>query len=135
MKKLLLLLSVITLTFNSCDSDDSPSQDSLIGTWNYYQSFENDDEYELSTCDKEEELIVNADGTFSSKSYYENDNETCTLAYESTGTWENLGDNLYAFTDDDDDYTSEITITFSGDTFYIIDEDGSDIYKDVYIQN
>ena len=136
MKKLILLLSVITLTFSSCDSDDdSSSQDPIIGIWNYHQGFENNEEYELSSCDKQDEITFNSDGTFSSKSYYENEDEICTLDNLSTGTWENLGDNLYEFIDDEDNYTSETTITFSDDTFYFIDEDGSDTYKDVYIKN
>ena len=134
MKKLILLLSVITLTFSSCSSDDD-SQDSIIGIWNYYQSFENDEEYELDTCEKQDEIIFNADGTFSTKSYYENEDGVCSLDYESTGTWVNLGDNIYEFTDDEDNYTSTATIIFSGNTFYFIDEDGSDTYKDVYIKN
>ncbi|MEL0651656.1 lipocalin family protein [Algibacter sp. TI.3.09] len=134
MKKLILLLSVITLTFSSCSSDDD-SQDSIIGIWNYYQSFENDEEYELDTCEKQDEIIFNADGTFSTKGYYENEDGVCSLDYESTGTWVNLGDNIYEFTDDEDDYTSTATIIFSGNTFYFIDEDGEDTYKDVYIKN
>ncbi|WP_159018671.1 lipocalin family protein [Algibacter sp. L3A6] len=134
MKKLILLLSVITLTFSSCSSDDD-SQDSIIGIWNYYQSFENDEEYELDTCEKQDEIIFNADGTFSTKGYYENEDDVCSLDYESTGTWVNLGDNIYEFTDDEDNYTSTATIIFSGNTFYFIDEDGSDTYKDVYIKN
>ncbi|WP_282148600.1 lipocalin family protein [Algibacter lectus] len=134
MKKLILLLSVITLTFSSCSSDDD-SQDSIIGIWNYYQSFENDEEYELDSCDKQDQLTFNSDGTYSSITYYSGNDDTCMVDYESTGTWVNLGDNIYEFTEDEDDYTSTATIIFSGNTFYFIDEDGEDTYKEVYIKN
>lgn len=136
MKKLILLLSVITLSFNSCDSDDdSSSQDPIVGTWNLNQSFENDEEYELDNCDKEGALTFNSNGTYSSISYYTDSDDTCSVDYESTGTWENNENGVYTFIDDESDAEQTLTITFSGNTFYYTDIDGSYTYKEVYIKN
>ncbi|MCF6294413.1 MAG: lipocalin family protein [Flavobacteriaceae bacterium] len=133
MKKLILLFSVFALMLTSCNKDnDTPSQDSFIGTWTYYKSFENDVEIELSDCDLQDTIQVNADGTFSF-SDYDDFAGPCELDFSGTGTWENVGDGNYSTTIDGE--TSVVNLTFEGNTFYFEEVDEDITYREVYIRN
>jgi len=134
MKKIILLLSVVTLVFTSCkNDDDSTSQDQFIGTWTYYKSFTNGVEEVLSDCDKQDKIQVNSDGTLTDTYYYDN-NGTCELDGEDSATWENLGNGIYLITYNVDDFYED-KITFENNTFFIEYVEDSNTYKDVYIRN
>lgn len=143
MKKLILLLTAFTFVFTSCSSDDdnTPSQDPLIGAWNYYKYFENGVEEPLDPCETDETFVVLADGTFSAEYFDEVTVGSCESAGAFNGTWENLGSGTYALTSSG--FTDEEDVTFDGNTFYFEDTydngtpgDTSDdiVYRDVYIR-
>jgi len=142
MKKLILCLSVFALVFTSCSSDDdsSPSQDPLIGTWNYYKYFENEVELPLEPCESEETIVFSANGDLSFTDYIDNAG-ACEIDEATTGTWANLGSGSYSITIFG--FTSTEDITFEGNTFYFeyTDDNGTPtdpsddiVYRDVYIR-
>jgi hypothetical protein len=141
MKKAILFFTLATFLLTSCSSDDgdnsSSSQDLLIGTWTWYQSFFNGEEQSLDDCDKMDTIVINSDGTFN-ESYFYDDNGTCVSDGTDSGTWQNLGNNVYrtvygAGTPDEE--TLDQTILFEGNTFYIEEVDGQFSFKIVYIRN
>ena len=117
MKKLILLLSVLTLVFTSCGSDDDngSSQDSFIGTWKFSQAFEDGIEQELIPCADLETIVVSSNGTFTATGY-DDYGDGCELDFAQSGTWENSGSNMYSITEDND--TLLIQIEF-GDRNYV----------------
>jgi hypothetical protein len=141
MKKLILLFCSVTIAFTSCSKDDdspsqSPSQDPLVGSWTWNQSFYNGTEEVLDDCDKQENIIVNGNGTFTEEYFYDN-GSGCESYGTYSGLWENQGNNIYKITyyaGTGDEEVILITITFSGNTFTMEETDGSDTYKDVYIR-
>lgn len=132
MKKLILLLSVFTLVFTSCSSDDDgDSQDPFVGTWKYFKYYEDGVEISLEECEELTTLVITSSGAFST-TIYENDGNGCELDYTSSGTWENLGSGLYSTTLDGDTYVEEVG--FSGNTMYFDDADGDVTYRDVFVR-
>jgi len=137
MKKLFLLFTVISLVLTSCSSEDSSSQDPLIGTWTWYQSFDNGVEETLDDCDKMDTIVINSNGTLN-ESYFYNNNGTCESDGTDSATWQNLGNNVYRIVYDAgtaDEEIIELTIIFDGNTFSIEEVDGEYTYKVVYIKN
>jgi hypothetical protein len=56
MRKLILVLSIFTVVLTSCSSDDDGGyQDSFLGSWKYFKSFEDGEEFALEDC---EDLII-----------------------------------------------------------------------------
>lgn len=138
MKKLILLL-VIGLTVMACpndDVDDPISENPIVGTWKFLESFENDVPEDIEPCDTEGALVFEENGNFSGE-YYVDDNEdgVCELEEMDMGTWSNTG-NLYTITIDGESETKEIT--FEGNTFFFEETDiegGISItYKDVFVK-
>ncbi len=137
MKKLqLLLLSAFAFTLMACPQkdDDMPPEpmDSIIGTWKYFKSFENDTEVALELCDSEETLVFSANGSYSG-SHYEEINETCELEESSNGTWTKNG-TIYDITIEGETESEELL--FEEDTFYFeySETEGSTTttYKEIY---
>ena len=143
MKKLILLLSVCTLVFTSCGSDDdaSSSQDQIVGTWKYFKYLENGVEQPLEPCETEETTVYSADGTASVVFYDLDANDDCVASFTFSGVWENVGNGSYSFSANGDSVIEELI--FDGNTYYyeyIYDndtpEDTSDdiVERDVYIR-
>jgi len=136
MKKVIYFFALVvtTLAFTSCNTDDSPEQDQLIGKWKLIQEFENNIEYQLE-CDDLLLLDFKSDGAYTVQ-YFDFDNtQTCVLgAIEEEGTWTSNGSNSYTLTFSDGPTTIDetITITFENNTFTVIFVDGSDTYKSTY---
>ncbi|WP_299121778.1 lipocalin family protein [uncultured Winogradskyella sp.] len=137
--KQLLLLCVVGLTAMACpndDGEDPTSENPIVGTWRFLESFENGVVEELEPCDTEGDLIFAENGNFSGE-YYVDDNEDgiCELEEMDTGSWSNTG-NLYTITIGGESETQEIT--FEGNTFFFEEtdvEDGVTItYRDVFIK-
>lgn len=131
MRKTILLLAflVSAVTFTSCNKDDSPSGDPIIGTWTHIEEYENGVSYQLDKCDLKDTVIFAADGTFTGK-YYEAPNGSDCIESITTGTWKNEGDDNYKLTIGNESNTTKVT--FSGDTFSFEGKDGNDTYKSVY---
>ena len=75
MKKVILFFTLATFILTSCSSDDSDnsssSQDLLIGTWTWHQSYFNGEEQSLDDCDKMDTIVINSDGTFNESFFYD----------------------------------------------------------------
>jgi hypothetical protein len=139
MKKLLLLLSVLSLVLTSCSSDDDnndSSQELLIGTWTYFKAFEDGVEIVLSDCEKQETQVFNIDGTFSITEFDDFDGP-CVQDGTFSGTWVNSGNGNYTVTAFGQTFSQ--AITFDGDTYSVVylEDDGSGIieYIDTYIKS
>lgn len=95
MKKIFLFLGLVVLTFTSCSNDDDASQDPFIGSWTWYQYFEDGIEIPLEACEDRDSFIVNADGTFSEEYFFENGEDNCVSDGIEQGLWSNSGNNIY----------------------------------------
>ena len=137
MKNLALFLCVLTLSLSSCGNDDdgnNSSQDSLIGSWELFQTFINGDEVTLDICELMQTIIVKSDGTFTVESFEDN-GSSCVSDGISNGIWENLGNNSYKITSDigtEDEDAFTATFTFENNTFSIELVEGSDTLKQVF---
>ncbi|MEM5566524.1 lipocalin family protein [Psychroserpens sp. AS72] len=131
MKKLILLFSVIALTFTSCGSDDDSGsgQDQFIGFWKYTQYLEDGVVQELDLCEDLDTILISANGTYNSKGYYDY-GDGCELDYDESGTWENLGSGNYSSTSDGDTYV--VHIEFSGNQMFLDEVYEGVTYRDVY---
>lgn len=133
MKKIILLISVITFAFTSCGSDDdSTAQDQFIGNWKYYKTFINDIEVDLDVCEAETTLAVSDNGTFTAKNYEDDFNGGCVLEGASSGTWKNLGNGMYSTTSDGDTYT--LKVKFENNKMYVEEVDEGVVYTEVFIR-
>ncbi len=132
MKKLILLFSVLALTFTSCNSDDdNSSQDPFVGTWKYYKYFEDGVEIPLEDCEDLLTIVISSNGTYITKDYFDYGNG-CELDYTDEGIWENEGSGTYSITSDGETFTQ--SISFEGNTMIIEEVDEGIIYKDVFIR-
>ncbi|WP_299183681.1 lipocalin family protein [uncultured Aquimarina sp.] len=132
MKKVILLFTAfISIIMISCQTDDDAgppdTQDKFIGSWKITQEFQDGIEQAVDTCELLDVLTVTADQNFTSTAH-RMENGTCVLVDNPLeGTWENLGDDKYRITFDNDQIeVIEATITFSGNTMInvINDDDG-----------
>ncbi|WP_062057285.1 lipocalin family protein [Aquimarina longa] len=104
-----VLVIIISIAIFSCGSDDVKTPDPIIGVWTLSERFQNGSTVELTNCKLKNAIIVMPDGTFESKFYKKQSNNTCELYLESSGTWKSLGNNTYTLIEDEKDpYTSEI---------------------------
>jgi len=129
MKKLILLLAAVTITFNACNSDDAipeviPSEeDFFIGIWTQSRTTLNGQDQPIDDCVRQSMFIINPDGTFIESAYSMNADGECELDFEDPGTWESLSNNIYRIIytsnedDPDEDYEEDITV--NDDTFFI----------------
>lgn len=134
MKNLILFFAVITFVFTSCSSDDDSDTDKVVGAWTYDQNFENGEEIELSSCDKQREMVVSADGTYSFNLYSVSDG-SCDLFESLTGTWENNGDGVYLMHNDGDEEDDVTEILLENKTFKFVIVDGEYTNTYIYIKN
>ena len=144
MKKIIILLSAILLTFTSCGSDDNsssssstPSENPIVGTWKYFKHFEDNQEQTLDPCEQQESLIFTAAGDFTENVYEENTSGTCILE-TNIGSWSSDNLNNYTLSTGSSSSTKHI-IFDEGNQFYFegtyIDIDDNIINtKDVYIK-
>jgi len=130
MKKIILLLAVsISIGMTSCNSDDDgaasvdmipvPSEDKLIGSWKLTKEFENDVELTLEECKLENIFTVTDDLKYRRTVNVPDstENGSCELVSTVTGTWKNLGNDIYKFNFDSGEIGFfENKITFSGNT-------------------
>ena len=132
MRKLIILFSLLTVTFTSCNSDDDGgSQDPLIGSWRYLTSFEDGVEVPLDDCESQDTVNVSSNGTISS-TRYDDFGSGCEVDFTVSGTWSNLGDGTYSITIDGVTFIE--VITFEGNTYYTEEVDGGIMFRDVYVR-
>ena len=139
MKKIILLLCVSVFILTSCSSDDDNedlSQDQLIGTWTYFQSFEDGVEIILTDCEKQETQEFSSNGDFTI-TFYDDFDGPCEEDFVLSGTWSNSGNNLYTIEALGQTISQELV--FEGDTYSVTetDTDGGEtiVYREVYIRN
>jgi len=138
--KNLLLLCIAAFMLMACPAeDDTPPQaneNSIIGTWKFLESFENDVRDENDLCDTEGTLIYTENGDFSIMAYDdESIDGTCELVFSANGTWTKAGNTLSMTSEGE---TEIWEITFNGDTFSYEETDTEDgetiVYRDVFIK-
>lgn len=140
MKQIILLFTVFALLCTSCNSDDDAgSQDPIIGTWTYHQSFVDGVEEPLSNCEMQETFIFSSDGSVYYE-YFEIIQGNCELEESVTGSWINNGNGNY--TSIVEGSSSSQDVTFDGNTFYYEYSDAVDpldpifvTYREVFIKN
>jgi hypothetical protein len=123
MKKLLLLfaLLIFACSSDSSDTNDNPQNDSIIGTWKYYniQAFNQNDEllmdfisgtdiFHMSDCQFNSDYVEFTDSTFTSYTFFDDfadcqngDNmivDGCTNVYIDTGSY-NLNNSMFNYSD------------------------------------
>lgn len=116
MKKLFLFLTIATLIFTSCSSDDNTptaTKDPIIGTWHTVFA----EGKTLNDCKKRTNYKFNEDGTAQLTEYALNTNNSCEKVQEVPIKWSKKSDNLYTIesvkTDSQNDPPLDVTITFS----------------------
>lgn len=121
MKKIVILIGAIILTFSSCGSDDDSSstigsiQDPIVGTWKYNAYFEDGVEQSLDNCVDQEVLIFSSDRSYSAKYYSENSSNVCELSETIDGSW--ISDNNSNYTINADSEFTTYNISFQANTF------------------
>ncbi|TXD82897.1 lipocalin family protein [Subsaximicrobium wynnwilliamsii] len=129
MKKLILLLTAVTLTFTSCSSDDDNppiqevEEDAFVGVWSLSKALLNDNELPIDDCDVQSNFTIKSNGTFVESSYTTTAAGTCESDFADAGTWENLGNNTYKLKydadEDGDTYQEDVAVnTESFSIFY-----------------
>jgi len=101
MKKLLVFISIliVAISLKSCSSSDSDEiqyDGEIIGKWRLSQLFINNEDQQISECEKKMTIEVFEDGTYTENDYLYNDTDTECLLYDVVnGTWESLGNSNY----------------------------------------
>ena len=123
MKKLLILSAslIFACSSDSSDTNDNPQNDSIIGTWKYYniQAFNQNDEllmdfisgtdiFHMSDCQFNSDYIEFTDSTFTAYTFFDdfadcqNGDEMivdgCTNVYIDTGSY-NLNNSIFNYSD------------------------------------
>jgi hypothetical protein len=133
MMKKNLLFSIFAFVICSCSSVDDDIQDQFIGSWTYHQLFINDIEETLENCDKMTTLVVNANGTYISNTFTDDNNSGCNPRTPANGTWEKKGNITYTLSFDGD--TNDVQIIFEGNTISLTRTEGSKTYKEIFKRN
>ncbi len=95
MKKQLFVSVLFLSILFSCNKDETVDVDPIVGKWQLEASFYNGSSEFLDDCDKQSELVINADGTFSGVYMENNDMGECEIDDQTTGTWENIDSDHY----------------------------------------
>lgn len=139
MKKLNLVLCVLVCLFVSCGSDDEGSEtstDLIIGTWNYYKTFEDGVEFDLTDCETQETWVFSTNSNLEI-TQYDDFEGPCEQDFFITATWANIGNSVYELAIAGQTITQEVV--FEDNTFSVTYTDTEDtdiiVYKDVYIKN
>ncbi|WP_025741220.1 lipocalin-like domain-containing protein [Aquimarina pacifica] len=126
MKKLNLLILLVTTIFASCSKDDdatSFSEANLIGTWTWTASEEDGEQYELDECDMMDTIIFSSDKT-GSETYYYSNGDTCEVDFSGAFEWSLSGDTLsVTYLEDEETYIP--TILDLNETTLILEYSGS----------
>jgi len=105
MKKL-FLLCIITVTAMACSDEETPNpnptQDQIVGTWNYHQSLINGVDDGLLPCESEETIVFSTDGTLLESFFEEAIDGNCIFDESFSGTWTNTQENNYSLVFDDE---------------------------------
>ena len=147
MKKILYLISIcfVVLTYFSCNNDDDNdivTTDKIIGKWQFSQEFFNNEEIELTVCDKKMTLQFFENGTYIEEDFEMNDTQTaCISAGTITETWENLGGSKYKITmmsTPGMSITLNVTVTFETNKMTVVYSEAIDgeeiLVKAVFIK-
>jgi hypothetical protein len=118
MKKLLVFISIliVAISLKSCSSSDSDEiqyDGEIIGKWRLSQLFINNEDQQISECEKKMTIEVFENGTYTEMDYLYNDTDTACLLYDVVnGTWESLGNSNYKMSGLN---TASIKVTFQDD--------------------
>lgn len=127
MKNLIFFLVIASILLMTCYGCKNSNDQSIIGVWKYSRSFENGIEYELDSCEKQDQLEFLVDGTFTEKYYYLDESNKCALDGKNTGSWRKKEKDTFLI-----DYDGEVfKIVLQKKTFYLKYEDEV-IKKEIY---
>jgi hypothetical protein len=101
MYKQVIFLSLLGLLiiFISCNEDETPKQDFVVGEWQPLLAFGDGKFFEYTECEKQGTIKFEPTGIYSGITYLETVNEDneveCTLVSSESGTWIKLAENSY----------------------------------------
>lgn len=123
MRKFILFLSIVSLTFTSCSKDDSEDQsktDPIIGKWKVIEQIYDGENIEIEECTAKEIAEFKSDGTLLVENYKKKE-DSCEFDEIFGGTWKNQGNGKYIFDIEGD--MEQHNITFSGNKMTIIPDE------------
>lgn len=135
-----ILVFLVFAGVASCSNDDdgnsneTPANDPIIGTWKIQQLVMNGEQIPIGECEAQTRVEFRANGTVRTTDVYEDfDTEECvTEVY--TEQWQKLSNNVYRITDEVS--SNDVTINFSNNnnTFTISAEDEDGSYSATYVR-
>ena len=135
MKTLILLFSIVLLTFTSCSSDDdATTQDPFIGTWKFQQILK--DGVDITgqlTCVFEKTLVIESNGFITTNGYGGNIDGGCYLTNWTTKIWANMGDGMYN-TNSGNSIETLTKVLFEDNKMYLDEIEDDILYREVYIK-
>lgn len=128
---------IVLLTFiNSCDNNDSGTDDLIVGKWEYSTQYENSLQVTQNDC-KPSTIEFKKSGTRNDLYYDENVSGNCVVVDNVNLTWTRINSNTYQFNQNGDIYTETVIFENNNNklTLESSDIDGSGnviIYKFIY---
>jgi len=111
-KRTILMSLLFLAAFSACKSDDdTPTQDSIIGSWQLEQTFTDGVSDDISDCQKMSTVNFLANGTFNATDH--SGGEDFCESYSYGGTWSNSGNGVYTIIITESGLTEEIKINVS----------------------
>lgn len=135
-KRTILMSLLFLAAFSACKSDDdTPTQDSIIGSWQLEQTFTDGVSDDISDCIKMSKANFLADGTFNATDARDEEDGSC-LSDSYGGTWSNSGNDIYTIIITESEYTQEVKprITFPNDKLTIFYEDQVESDTSVFVR-
>ncbi|MDC1285521.1 lipocalin family protein [Flavobacteriaceae bacterium] len=123
-KQTILMSLLFLAAFSACKSDDdTPTQDSIIGSWQLEQTYTNGVSDDILDCQKMSTSNFLANGTFNATDYSGGEDICESDSYG--GTWSNSGNDIYTIIIMESGLTQEImlNITFPNGKLTILQED------------
>jgi len=135
-KRTILMSLLFLAAFSACKSDDdTPTQDSIIGSWQLEQTFTDGVSDDISDCRKMSTANFLANGTFNATDGRDEEDGSC-LSDSYGGTWSNSGNDIYTIIITESEYTQEAKprITFPNDKLTIFYEDQVESDTNVFVR-
>lgn len=118
MKKLLFLTIFSSILLSCSNNDNVNDQDPILGKWLLFSN----NSVEVSDCEKKNSIEFRSNNTTISETY-QLINGNCSNTLNSNNTWENKGNNKYAFNN------IETNIEFSNDNMTMRLSSGNVVYN------
>lgn len=119
MKKIMLLASIIFITFLGCSKDDDgvktttpPVSTDLIGTWSLDYFIQDNALTEEINCDEQVKYVFASNKTYTKTTFSGMGTSGCVVAVIINGTWIDQGTNNYELTPNGGSAGPTLNITF-----------------------